>query len=49
LRFIETFDDAISLQRGEPIDPKDPIELIDLVLETYGEQTIGLFDHFHTA
>jgi hypothetical protein len=33
----------------EPIDPKDPIELIDLVLETYGEQTIGLFDHFHAA
>jgi hypothetical protein len=49
LRFIETFDDAISLQPGEPTDPKDPIELIDLVLETYGEQTIGLFDHFHTA
>ena len=49
LRFIETFDDAISLQPGEPIDPKDPIELIDLVLETYGEQTIGLFDLFHAA
>jgi hypothetical protein len=49
LCFIETFDDAISLQPGEPIDPKDPIELIDLVLETYGEQTIGLFDLFHTA
>jgi hypothetical protein len=45
LRFIETFDDTISLQPGEPIDPKDPIELIDLVLE----QTIGLFDLFHTA
>jgi hypothetical protein len=49
LRFIETFDDTISLQPGEPIDPKDPIELIDLVLETYGEQTIGLFDLVHTA
>jgi hypothetical protein len=49
LRSIETFDDAISLQPGEPIDPKNPIELIDLVLETYGEQTIGLFDLFHTA
>jgi hypothetical protein len=49
LRFIETFDDTISLQPGEPINPKDPIELIDLVLETYGEQTIGLFDLFHTA
>jgi hypothetical protein len=49
LRFIETFDDTISLQPGEPIDPKDSIELIDLVLETYGEQTIGLFDLFHTA
>jgi hypothetical protein len=49
LRFIETFDDTISLQPGEPIDPKDPIELIDLVLETYGEQTIGLFDPIHTA
>jgi hypothetical protein len=49
LRSIETFDDAISLQPGEPIDPKDPIELIDLVLETYGEQTIGLFDLFHAA
>src|SRR5580700_2203255 len=49
LRFIETFDDAISLQPREPIDPKDPIELIDLVLETYGEQTIGLFDLCHTA
>jgi len=48
-RFIETFDDTISLQPGEPIDPKDPIELIDLVLETYGEQTIGLFDLCHTA
>jgi hypothetical protein len=34
LRFIETFDDTISLQPGEPIDPKDSIELIDLVLET---------------
>jgi hypothetical protein len=31
LRFIETFDAAISLQPGKPIDPKDPIELIDLV------------------
>ena len=41
VRFIETFDDTISLQPGEPIDPKDPIELIDLVLETYGEQTFG--------
>jgi hypothetical protein len=40
---------GFSLQPGEPIDPEDPIELIDLVLETYGEQTIGLFDHFHTA
>src|SRR6202040_4256264 len=49
LRFIETFDDTISLQPGEPIDPEDPIELIDLVLETYGEQTFGLFDLFHTA
>src|SRR5580704_8112230 len=49
LHFIETFDDTISLQPGEPIDPKDPIELIDLVLETYGEQTIGLFDLFHAA
>src|ERR1700730_6693814 len=49
LRFIETFDDTISLQPGEPIDPKDPIKLIDLVLETYGEQTFGLFDLFHTA
>src|SRR6202035_2793510 len=49
LRFIETLDDTISLQPGEPIDPKDPIELIDLVLETYGEQTIGLFDPFHAA
>jgi hypothetical protein len=49
LRFIETFDDTISLQPGEPIDPKDPVELIDLVLETYGEQTIGLFNLFHTA
>jgi hypothetical protein len=49
LRFIETFDDAISLQPGEPIDPKDPIELIDLVLETYGEQTIGLFDLFRST
>jgi hypothetical protein len=48
-RFIETFDEAISLQPGESIDPKDPIELIDLVLETYGEQTIGLFELFHTA
>jgi hypothetical protein len=45
----KTFDDTISLQPGEPIDPKDPIELIDLVLETYGEQTIGLFDLFHAA
>ena len=45
----KTFDDAISLQPGEPIDPKDPIELIDLVLETYGEQTVGLFDPFHAA
>jgi hypothetical protein len=33
LRFIETFDGTISLQPGEPIDPKDPVELIDLVLE----------------
>jgi hypothetical protein len=49
LRIIETFDDTISLQSGEPIGPKDPIELIDLVLETYGGQTIGLFDLFHTA
>src|SRR6202022_1846528 len=49
LRFIETFDDSISLQPGEPIDPKDSIELIDLVLETYGEQTIGLFDLFHSS
>src|SRR6202047_5438776 len=49
LRFIETFDDTISLQPGEPIGPKDPIELIDLVLETNGEQTIGLLDLFHTA
>jgi hypothetical protein len=32
LRFIETFDDTISLQPGEPIDPKDSVELIDLVL-----------------
>jgi hypothetical protein len=49
LHFIETFDDTISLQPGEPIDPKDPVELIDLVLETYREQTSGLFDLFHTA
>src|ERR1700730_4257501 len=49
LRFIETFDDASSLQPGEPKDPKDPVELIDLVLETYGEQTIGLFDLFQAA
>src|ERR1700738_4317233 len=49
LCFIETFEDTILLQPGEPIDPKDPIELIDLVLETYGEQTIGLFDLLHTA
>jgi hypothetical protein len=49
LRFIESFDDTISLQPGEPIDPKDPIKLVDLVLETYGEQTICLFDLFHTA
>ena len=49
LRFIETFDDTISLQPGEPIDPKDPIKLIDLMLETHGEQTIGLFDLFHAA
>jgi hypothetical protein len=28
LRFIETFYDAISLQPGEPIDPKDPIAQI---------------------
>ena len=48
-RFIETFDDTISLQPGESIDPKDPIKLIDLVLETNGEQTIGLFDLFHAA
>jgi hypothetical protein len=39
----------MSLQPGEPIDPKDPIELIDLVLETYGEQSIGLCDLFHSA
>jgi hypothetical protein len=26
-----------------------PRELIDLVLEAYGEQTIGLFDLFHAA
>ena len=49
LRFIETFDNTISLQPGEPGDPKDPIKLIDLVLETYGEQTIGLFGLFRTV
>jgi hypothetical protein len=43
LRFIETFDGTISLQPGEPIDPKDPVELIDLVLEAYGKETIDLF------
>jgi hypothetical protein len=41
LRFIETFDGTISPQPGEPIDQKVPAELIDLVLEAYGKETIA--------
>lgn len=48
LRFVETFDDTISFQPRKPGDPKDPIKLVDLVLETYGEQTIGLLGLFRT-
>jgi len=42
LRFIETFDDTISLQSGEPIDPKDPIELIDLSQRSTEKLTVRL-------
>jgi len=34
---METFEDTISLQPGEPIDPKDPVELrrfVSLFLST---------------
>src|SRR5260221_2282514 len=41
---LEPPDQTVALQAGQPVDPEDPVELIDLVLQADGEQAVGRLD-----